>query len=151
MTLWESSLTSIFISLLYVFLFEMIFLIIEIFLVFFFFNHSSIYYLINVYSDLSQSALKYLKDTEVNLNNVLIMTGDFNIRDNFWDPNFPYHSSHRDTLFNIADSFWLELSKPTEFFPTKYPDNVQDSNLVLDLVFLHSNSSEHKNHHIHPD
>ena len=83
----------------------MIFLIIEIFLVFFFFNHSSIYYLINVYSDLSQSALKYLKDTEVNLNNVLIMTGDFNIRDNFWDPNFPYHSSHRDTLFNIADSF----------------------------------------------
>ena len=36
----------------------------------------------NVYSDNHQNVLKYLKDTEVNLNNVLIMTGDFNIRDN---------------------------------------------------------------------
>ena len=47
----------------------------------FFFNHGSVYFLINIYSDLSQSALKYLKNTEVNINNVLIMTGDFNIRD----------------------------------------------------------------------
>jgi len=52
------------------------------------------------------------------------MTGDFNIRDNFWDPNFPYHFSHRDTLFDIADSFQLELSKPIEFFPARYPNNV---------------------------
>jgi len=28
-------------------------------------------------------ALKYLKDTEVVINNVLIMTDDFNIHDNF--------------------------------------------------------------------
>ena len=81
-----------------------------------FFNYGLIYYLINVYSDSSQSALKYLKDTEVNINNVLIMTRDLNIRDSFWDLNFPYHSSHRNTLFDIADSFWLELSKPTKFF-----------------------------------
>jgi len=46
-----------------------------------FFNQGSIFFLINVYSDLSQSALKYLKDTEVNISNILIMTGDFNIRD----------------------------------------------------------------------
>ena len=46
-----------------------------------FFNYESIYFLINVYSNSSQSALKYLKDTEVNIDNVLIMTGDFNIRD----------------------------------------------------------------------
>jgi len=39
-------------------------------------------FLINVYSDDHQSALKYLKNTEINLNNVLIITGDFNIRDN---------------------------------------------------------------------
>ena len=38
---------------------------------------------VNVYSDLSQLALKYLKNTEVNINNVLIMTGDLNIRDSF--------------------------------------------------------------------
>jgi len=36
----------------------------------------------NVYSDSSQSALKYLKDTEANNYNVLVMTSDFNIRDN---------------------------------------------------------------------
>jgi len=47
----------------------------------FFFNHSLVYFLINVYSDLLQLTLKYLKDTKVNINNVLIMTDDFNIRD----------------------------------------------------------------------
>ena len=46
-----------------------------------FFNNNICYYIMNVYSDSSYSALKYLKDTEVNINNVLIMTGDFNIRD----------------------------------------------------------------------
>ena len=89
-----------------------------------FFNCSLIYYLINVYSDLSQSALKYLKDTEVNLKNVLIITGNFNIKDNFQNPNFPYYSSHRNTLFDIANSFCLEISKPIEFLPTRYSNNV---------------------------
>ena len=105
--------------------------------------------MINVYLDLSQSALKYLKDTEVNINNILIMTGNF--RNNFWDPNFLYYSTYRDTLFEIADSFQLEISKPTEFFPTRYSNNNQDSNSVLDLVFLHSFSSKFDNHHIYPD
>ena len=76
-----------------------------------FFNYSLIYYLINIYSDLSQLALKYLKDTEVDPNNVLIITDDFNIRNNFWDSSFPYYSSHRNTLFDIADSFvWKFLN-----------------------------------------
>ena len=35
----------------------------------------------NIYSDTSHSVLKYLKDTKVNINNLLIMTGNFNIRD----------------------------------------------------------------------
>ena len=35
----------------------------------------------NIYSDTSHSTLKYLKDTEVNINSLLIMTDDFNIRD----------------------------------------------------------------------
>jgi len=88
-----------------------------------FFNQRSIFFLINTYSDSSQLALKYLKNTEVNINNILIMTGDLNIRDNFWDPDFPYHLSHRNILFKIANSFQLELSKLTEHFPTRYLDN----------------------------
>ena len=39
------------------------------------------YFIINIYLDSSHLALKYLKDTEVNIDNVLVMTGDFNIRD----------------------------------------------------------------------
>ena len=34
----------------------------------------------NVYSDSSHSALKYLKDTEAYIHNLLIMTGNFNIQ-----------------------------------------------------------------------
>ena len=39
------------------------------------------YFIMNIYSDSSHSALKYLKEIEVNIDNVLVMTGDFNIRD----------------------------------------------------------------------
>ena len=46
-----------------------------------FFNGNMYFFILNVYSDSSYTALKYLKDTEVNISNVLIMTGDFNIRD----------------------------------------------------------------------
>jgi len=59
-------------------------------------------------------ALKYLKDTEVNIGNILIMSGDFNIRDNSWNLNFPYHSSHSDVLFEVTDFLHLELSRPTK-------------------------------------
>ena len=46
-----------------------------------FFNNNNIFWLINVYSDSFHTALKYLKDTEVCIQNLLIMTGDFNICD----------------------------------------------------------------------
>ena len=46
-----------------------------------FLNNSSIFYIINIYSDNHQTALKYLKDTEANLHNVLVMTENFNIKD----------------------------------------------------------------------
>ena len=59
-------------------------------------------------------ALKYLKNTEVNIGNILIMSGDFNIRDNSWNLNFPYHSSHSDVLFEVTDFLHLELSRPTK-------------------------------------
>ena len=88
-----------------------------------FFNCGLVYFWINIYSDLLQLALKYLKDTEVNINNVLIITGDFNIRDCSWDPNYSFHSLHKNTLIDIMDAFYLDLSVPTNHVPTRYSDN----------------------------
>ena len=116
-----------------------------------FFNQGSIFFLINVYLDSSQLVLKYLKDTETNIHNIIIMTGNFNIRNSLWDLNFPFHSVHSDILFDIADSFSLAISKPTENFPTRFLDNDQNSNLVLDLVFLCSSFLEFNYHYIYPE
>jgi len=74
-----------------------------------FFNNNNIFSLINIYSDSSQAALKYLKDIEATFNNILIMMGNFNIHDNLWDLNYLFHSSHSDLLFNITDSINLDL------------------------------------------
>ena len=44
-----------------------------------FFNNGDIFWLTNIYSDSSHSVIKYLKDTEFNIQNLLVITGDFNI------------------------------------------------------------------------
>ena len=105
----------------------------------------------NIYSDASHSTLKYLKDTEVNINNLLIMTSDFNIRDQLWYPSFSHHASISDNLFIIADSFNLDLSIPTNPVPTRYSDTMDKSDSVIDLMFLCSGSSKLNNHMIHPE
>lgn len=92
-----------------------------------FFNNSIIFFLINVYSNFSQSTLKYLKDTKANIYNVLVITRDFNIKDN------------------------LSISTPTNWVLTRYSDNNQDTNLELDLVFLQFVSDELDNHSIYLD
>ena len=70
-----------------------------------------------------QLALKYLKNTEVNINNVLIMIDNFNIRDCSWDSDFRFYFLHKDTLIDIANTFHLELSIPTNYILTRYSDN----------------------------
>jgi len=74
--------------------------------------------MINVYSDNNYSVLKYLKNTEANIYNILIMAGDFNIRNSDWNPSYPFYSSHSDSLVEIADSFDLALFSPTQQVPT---------------------------------
>ena len=66
--------------------------------------------MINVYLDEHQSALKYLKGTEINIHNILIMAGNFNIRDKDWNLSYLHHSSHSNVLMEVADSLKLKLS-----------------------------------------
>jgi len=104
----------------------------------------------NIYSDMFQSALKYLKDTEMNINNLILMIGDFNIRDSLWNPLFPYHSSISDDLFILADLFNLDLSTPTDPIPTRYSNTPGELDSVIDLMFFHSRSSKLNCHSIYP-
>ena len=105
----------------------------------------------NVYSDSSHSVIKYLKNTEFNLRNLLIMTGDFNIRNSLWDPSYNFHSLISNDLFMIVDSFDLNLSVPINQISTRYSDNANDSNSVIDLMFLWCNFSEINSYTIYPD
>ena len=79
------------------------------------------------------------------------MMGDFNIHVSLWDPSYIYHSSISNDLFVIANSFNLSLSYPTDQVPTRYSDNANDSNSVINLMFLCSDSSELNTYHIHPE
>jgi len=40
------------------------------------------------------------------------MTGDFNIKNNDWNPLYSYYLIHTDILREIVDSLDLELSMP---------------------------------------
>jgi len=80
-------------------------------------NNGEIYFLFNIYSDDRQSTLKYFKDIEVNIQNILIMTGNFNVRDNILDNLYFFHPIHSDTIFDITDSFNIFLSSSLQQAP----------------------------------
>ena len=115
------------------------------------FINSELFWIMNVYSDSSHSAIKYLKNTKVNIHNLLIMIGDFDIRDSLWDLSYSHYSFTSDDLIVIVDSFNLSLSVPTNQIPTRYSDKVSDANSVIDLIFLCYGSTKLNQYLIHPD
>ena len=84
------------------------------------------------------------------MNNIIIIIGDFNIRDTDWDSLYLYHLIYIDILSKITDSFNIELLSPVIQVLTQYVDNSQCLNSVLDL-FLQANVEEFNNYMILPD
>ena len=101
-----------------------------------FHNDQDTYYIINIYSDNNQTTLQVLQQSMTNINNTIILTENFNIRDSDWDPSFRHHSSYTNDLITIADSLDLKLSPPSNPSPTRFADNLQDTNSIINLVFL---------------
>jgi len=79
------------------------------------------------------------------------MTGNFNIRDNDWNPNYPHHSAHTEDLLTLAESLGLNLSPPINPGPTRFADNPRDTNSVIDLAFINPNNSEFRQHFLHSE
>jgi len=79
------------------------------------------------------------------------MIGNFNIRDSNWNPLYSYHLLYTDTLWEVIDSFGLELSISINLVLICCINNSQSSNSVLDLIFLRIGSEEFNNHIISSD
>jgi len=116
-----------------------------------FHNNWDTNYIINIYSDSNQTALQVLQQSITNMDNTIILTEDFNIRDSDWDPSFRHYSSHTDDLITIADSLGLKLSPPINPGPTRFVDNPCDINSVINLVFLPLGNTGFGQHMLHPE
>ena len=77
------------------------------------------------------------------------MTGNFNIRDSIWNNLYFFHPIHRDTIFDITDSFDICLSLSLQQASMQYLDNNQIENSTINLMFLQPNSIEFDNHSIY--
>ena len=76
------------------------------------------------------------------------MARDFNIRNSSWNPSFSYYSIHCNLFNDITNSMDLCMSKATNHIPTRYLDNQNDLNSVINL---YPNSLELNSYMIHPE
>ena len=80
-------------------------------------------FIINFYLDNQQTILKYLKHTEINSNNILIMIRGFNIRNSNWDLLYLHYLIHTNMLQEVDDSLNLDLSILINVISTQNADN----------------------------
>jgi len=71
--------------------------------------------------------------------------------DNDWDPNYPHHSAHTEDLLTLAESLGLDLSPPINPGPTRFADNLYDTNSIIDLAFINPHNSGFGQHSLHPE
>ena len=76
------------------------------------------------------------------------MIEDFNIRDSNQNPLYSDYLLYSDILREIADNLNLDLSTPINLVSTQYVDNSQNSNLIIDLIFLYAKSERFNNNWI---
>jgi len=76
------------------------------------------------------------------------MTSDLDIRDSNWDSSYSFYLLYSNLLVDITDVFDLSFSYSTNSVPTKYLDNKNNLNSVIDLMFLRCNSLEFNSHTI---
>ena len=106
-----------------------------------FFNRKECYFLMNIYSDDCQSAIKFILDQVIDISNLLYMDGDFNIRDTEWNLSVFAHSAAGQALIDLVDSFGLVYSLPALSVPIHCPDTDGHTNSVIDLIFLGMSAS----------
>ena len=90
--------------------------------------------------------LEYLKNTEVNIRNILVMTENFNIRNSNWNLFYPHYLTYNDILLEVANFFYLKFSTPVNQVLTQYADDSNNANLVIVLMFLWPDLDEINNH-----
>ena len=107
-----------------------------------FFNGRKCHFLINVYLNNCQSAVKFMLDQVIDIPNLLYMDGDFNIRDAEWDLSVSVHPATGQALIDLVDSLGLVHLLPVLPVSTHYSDTDGHTNLVIDLIFLDMSTSQ---------
>ena len=107
-----------------------------------FFNGGECHFLMNIYLDDCQSAVKFMLGQVIDIPNLLYMGGNFNIRDTEWDPSVSVHPAASQALMDLADSLDLMCSLPVLPVPTHYLDTDGHANSVIDLIFLDMSASQ---------
>ena len=99
------------------------------------FQGSEVINLANIYNDDRCSALHLLCDAADTLPAFSLMTGDFNLHSEVWNPDVPHHRTDPQSLVDLAQDLGMEWCPFTIPGPTHIPHDEMLRPSVIDLVF----------------